>query len=146
MKAHLFHQPYATAILHGRMIAAPYDTDYRGNVLITTHKKPLTYRDIIDRSSSFYASELRLLTCEDPSYDQHGYAIALADLVLSRPFTRADQPRTGTLYREGLHYWEFDNVRRIVPLPLEPGKKGWTEVPMDVIGKIEVIKLQIETV
>ena len=58
-----------------------------------------------------------------------GHAVAVVDLVDSRPMTRADEAPALSEYHRGSKAWVLENPRRVEPVPIT-GRQGVYEVDL----------------
>ena len=105
MKALSVRQPWAELIARGEKTIEVRDkgTRHRGPLLIVAMKRP-----------DVWAA---------------GHAIAVVDVVDSRPMTRADEAAALSEYRPGNKAWVLENPRRVKPVPVT-GKQGVYEVDL----------------
>jgi hypothetical protein len=130
-------QPFATAMLFGKIETRTWYTDYRGLVLICTSKQP--YNDV----KSICGEDLFIKMCiamaaDTKTLDLYGYAIALGRLKHCRTMQPNDQEKAFVKYRPDLFCHIYEDVKRIKPFQWK-GTQGWKNVDQ-AIHKIELIK------
>lgn len=103
MKALSVKQPWAGMIASGEKTieTRTWTTKYRGPVLVVSSRLP--------------------------KIEPAGYALAVADIVESRPMRRADERAACCKVYPKAHAWVLKNVRSIEPFPVK-GKLGLYEV------------------
>lgn len=117
MRSLSWKQPFATAMLYGKIETRTWDTKYRGKVLICSSKKPYRYDDLEEISGYRLFSNMMSKIKHDLAFDLDGYAIAIGDLVDSRPMELQDQERAYVLYSPNLYCHIYENVQGIIPIP-----------------------------
>lgn len=135
MKALSWKNPYGALMLHGKIETRTWNTKYRGKVLICTSKKPYDGGVVTNISGVGAYMLIHLELKHDSLLYHNGYAIAVGDLVDSRPMQPEDQNMSWVLYHKDLFCHVYENVKEIVPIPWK-GSMGWREVPQDFIDKI----------
>ena len=94
MKAISVRQPWANMIAYGQKTieTRTWRTDYRGNLLICSSKKP--------------------------NIHLAGYALAVASLIDCRPMIKKDEEAACCSVYPGAFAWILDNIRPIEPFPV----------------------------
>lgn len=120
-------QPYASAMLIGKIETRTWKTNVRGKVLICSSKSEYTPLEIDYISDGYqfdiYQKARKNYDARD-SLQLNGYAIAIGDLVDCRPMTPDDEEKCFVRYREGLWCHVYENVVPIKPFEMK-GCQGW---------------------
>lgn len=135
MKALSWKPPFGVAMLYGKIETRTWDTKYRGLVLICTSKKGYDVEDLEEISGYRLFSNMTSKTKHDLAYDLFGYAIAVGELIDSRPMTVTDQEQAFVLYDPMLWCHVYKNVRGIKPFPWK-GSMGWRNVSPEIESQI----------
>ena len=130
VRALWWKQPYASAMLIGKVETRTWPTNVRGKVLICASAKRYTNKEyfeitpfelewpwlskMIDFDNKMKTNYLQIL----------GHAIAIGDLVDCRPMVKEDEADTYVQYKEGLWCHVYENVQAIKPFPIK-GAQGW---------------------
>lgn len=128
-------QPFATAMLYGKIETRTWKTNYRGLVLICTSQKPykisIARKDICgDRLFSKMAYAMR--NKNTGTLTLNGYAIAIGKLIDCRPMQPEDEGKCFVKYRSDLFCHVYEDVKQIKPFTWK-GKQRWTKVsPLDI--------------
>jgi len=129
-------QPYASAMLIGKIETRTWKTNVRGKVLICASKEEYSFREV-DRISGNTRDRLYSeLTFKAQTLGNFGNAIAIGDLVDCRPMTPEDKEKCFVRYREGLYCHVYENVRAIKPFEMK-GCQGWRILTEEQKSKIE---------
>lgn len=132
-------QPFATAMLYGKIETRIWNTNVRGWVLICTSKK--AYGEDIEHSlcgTDLYYKMLLAMKRDSETLDLNGYGIGIGKLVDSRKMKPEDEDKCFVKWREGLYCHVYEEVRQIKPIPWK-GTQGWKEVTEDIKRMIEII-------
>ena len=110
MKALSIKQPWANMIASGEksIETRKWCTDYRGNLLIVSSKKP--------------------------KIEPAGYALAVAKLIECQPMTREDEEEACCSLYAGAYSWVLTNIRKIKPFPVK-GQLGLYEVEFEYVNE-----------
>jgi len=132
-------QPFASAMLFGKIETRTWATPYRGWVLICTSKQPYNQETV----ESICGERLFIKMCQamnkdTSTLDLNGYAIAIGKLVDCRPMTRNDEDRTFVKFRGGLFCHIYEQVKKIEPFPWK-GQQGWKTVDQSIY-QIKIIE------
>lgn len=120
-------QPYASAMLIGKIETRTWKTNVRGKVLICASKTPYKPNESLKISGEFEHDMFMQIHKKSSSIgtlDSNGVAIAIGDLVDCRPMTPEDEEKCFVKYREGLWCHVYENVRVIKPFEMK-GCQGW---------------------
>lgn len=137
LTALVWRQPFATAMLHGKVETRRWSTKYRGPVLIVAGKGEYSM-DQLDNLFDFQvAAEEYDKICADDTFNVRGHAIAVGVLSDVRPLKRSD--KTFIVYNPKLYAHVYKNVRRIKPIPIS-GTQGFFRITDDeTLRKIEYL-------
>ena len=138
IRALWWKQPYASAMLVGKIETRTWPTKVRGKVLICASAKEYNFDEIVAISGDFRDSLFADLTFKAETLGNFGNAIAIGDLVDCRPMTKDDEGKTFVQYREGLWCHVYENVQAIKPFPLK-GCQGWRILSEEQKGLIEIL-------
>jgi len=107
MKALSLHQPWASMVATGAKTieTRPWSTDYRGELLIVSTKKP-----------------------ELPGFPS-GQALCIVKLVNCRPMIASDEAAARCKLYKGAFSWVFTEIRQIKPFHVR-GQQGLYEVEL----------------
>jgi hypothetical protein len=131
-------QPFASAMLSGKVETRSWNTNYRGLVLICASKKPYTPNELI-KITGGYETIARLrnfMSIQNPSYETK--AIAIGKLVDCRPMKIQDEEKTFVHFNPNLYCHFYENVRLIQPF-FWKGCQGWKELSEEVKSSIVFI-------
>ena len=141
MRALSFKEPFASLMLCGKIETRPWQTKYRGPVLICATQSSYSDGQLVEicghNMKSTIVHTLEMLC--PIAFFQNGNAFAVAELVDCRPMTKADEANCFVKHKEGLYCHVYENVKRIKPIPFK-GTQGWQTVKPEVIEKLEYIK------
>jgi len=114
MKAISLHQPWASMIADGRKTieTRSWPTNYRGELLICSTKKPIIYG---------------LPT---------GMALCIVRVVACRRMMEWDEGKARCPVYDGAYSWFLEDLLKIKPFPVK-GSQGFFEVDMDFSTKEE---------
>ena len=133
-------QPFATAMLFGKIETRTWKTNYRGLVLICTSKKP--YKISIARKNicgdHLFSKMAYAFNRNTVTLDLNGYAIAIGRLVDCRKMKPEDEDKCFVKYREDLFCHVYEDVNQIKPF-IWKGKQGWTKVSPEIIQDIKLL-------
>ena len=141
MRALWWKQPYAAAMLLGKIETRTWPTKVRGKVLICASAKGYNNKEVKDISGVVYPYLVYDMFVSDiPTelMDLTGHAIAIGDLVDCRPMQKQDECQTYVQYREGLWCHVYENVQAIEPFPLK-GAQGWRILTEEQKGMIKLL-------
>lgn len=124
MRALSWKQPFATAMLYGKIETRTWDTKYRGKVLICTSKSSYDPWDLAEICGERLHSNMIQKVKHDFALDLYGYAIGVGELVDSRPMELLDQEKAFVLYDPNLYCHIYENVQTIKPIQWK-GTQGW---------------------
>jgi hypothetical protein len=147
VRALSWKQPYASAMLCGKIETRSWSTNYRGLVLICVSKEPFAPREITEISGSIQEKRMLLNLLSKGLWKYYnGFAIAIARLVDCRPMTKEDEAATFVQYKEpwtetavrGKHkqykmvehrLWchVYEDVTPITPFTFK-GAQGWKKL------------------
>jgi hypothetical protein len=132
-------QPFASAMLVGKVETRSWNTNYRGFVLICVSQKGYNINQIIDISGVKLMEKMFCKvrpTLLAPRYEyQYGIAIAIAKLVDCRPMKIEDEEQTFVKFNPNLYCHFYENVRQIEPFSWK-GCQGWKELSEEVKASI----------
>lgn len=108
IKAISLHQPWASMIAQGSKTIETrfWYTDYRGDLLIVSTKKP----------------EIKGLLC--------GFALCVVNLIDCRPMNVSDECDARCPWKRGLFSWVLSDIRKIEPFRVR-GYQGIYEVEIE---------------
>lgn len=138
MLALSWKQPFASAMLYGKIETRTWETSYRGLVLICSSKVAYDQATVqrICGPDLFYKMCVAMnLTPNFHTIDFHGYAIALGTLIDCRQMVKEDEEKTFVRYRPDLYCHVYEDVKAIHPFPWR-GTQGWKEVDAETKNKI----------
>lgn len=127
VRALWWKQPYASAMLLGKIETRTWPTKVRGKVLICASVNSYAFKEtqtISGKMFPFLVTEMVFSQIPKDIIDLCGHAIAIGDLVDCRPMVKEDERQTYVQYREGLWCHIYENVQAIEPFPLK-GAQGW---------------------
>jgi hypothetical protein len=121
-------QPFATAMLFGKIETRSWNTNYRGRVLICASQAPFS----IDAAKLICGPKLYSKLCDLVSQDMdtllcNGFAIAIGDLVDCRPMRRTDMDKCYVPFNHSLFCHVYENVQKIHPFSWT-GAQRWKKV------------------
>jgi hypothetical protein len=140
-----FWQPFAGAMLYGKVETRKWSTQYRGLILICStltpfEKQPLEVRQTIELSERNESELLLAKTVEKQIghnvFDLNGYAIAIGRIVSCRRVRITDN--TFFKHPPDLYAHIYQDVKRIIPFPI----KGYQGLPR-LINEETKAKIQI---
>jgi len=132
-------QPFATAMLYGKIETRTWNTNVRGWVLICTSLK--AYSEDIEHKlcgTDLYYKMLSAMNRDSGTLDLNGYGIAIGKLVDSRKMKPKDADKCFVKWREDLYCHVYEDVRQIKPI-IWKGTQGWKEVTKDIKSTIVVL-------
>lgn len=135
MKSFFWKQPYGSLMLHGKIETRVWHTKQRGEILICTSLNPYDGESIENISGVFFIEIFKALQ-GDNTWNLNGYAIAVGNLVDSKPMVPADDRKAYVTYHRDLWCHIYENVRPIVPFPYK-GHLSFREVPKEIIKQIQ---------
>ncbi|MBA4852067.1 hypothetical protein [Emticicia sp. BO119] len=135
VRALWWKQPYANAMLIGKVETRTWCTNVRGKVLICASAKPYSVKQVDEISGLLVPS---LFDAVNPDGSLNGHAIAIGDLVDCRPMQYEDESNTYVQYREGLWCHIYENVRPIKPFKIK-GAQGWRILTDEQKAMIELL-------
>lgn len=161
MLALSWKQPYATAMLLGKIETRVWATKYRGPLLICVSKTGYSLRFVREISGEEQYGKLvnqLFITPYAHTLDLFGMAIAVGNLVDCREMKPEDEDKAFVRYRapwveertgkdgrvrkikQTLFCHIYENVRPIIPFPWK-GCQGWAEVTDELKNTIEYLPL-----
>lgn len=141
MRALSWKQPFGTAMLHGKIETRKWDTRYRGLVLICTSKSGYTHNQMMAISGSVLCDRLYDKMVPDTGTAfSIGEAIAVGELIDTRPMLPDDELKTLVKYNPSLFCHIYRNVRAIKKFPWK-GSLGWRTVSSEVEESIEYMSI-----
>lgn len=148
VRALSWKQPFASLMLHGKIETRLWNTKYRGLVLICASAKGYTNKQILDISGTRNYGIMHKTYIDDVCWgdwkdfwrDEHllGTAIAIGELIDSRPMRPEDAEACFVEYKPDLFCHVYANVKDIKPIPWK-GKQGWSTLTKDIINQIEIL-------
>lgn len=146
MRALSWKQPFAAAMLIGKIETRTWPTSYRGQVLICSSQKAYSVDMVVAISGWIKTNNLCNLMASQPTnvfditktVDLNGYAIAVGNLVDCRPMTPEDEATTFVKYHPDLWCHVYEDVKPIIPFKWI-GSQGWREVHNSVIDTIQYL-------
>jgi hypothetical protein len=129
-------QPYAELMLHGKIETRPWNTNYRGWVLICISKIGYTWEQIIRISGDYQVNRMRQFI-DFSHIHAHGTAIAIGKLTDCRPMQPRDENRCFVKYGD-LYCHVYTDVRAIEPFEWK-GSQGWKEVSQEIRDQIKFL-------
>lgn len=147
IKAIGWNQPFASLMLHGKIETRMWDTAIRGPVLIYSTLEPYPADKMFEDCTERMINEIANILLSEPTAELFGYAIAVADLVKTRPMTRADEKRCFIKYKSGRWCHIYENIRRIEPFKFQDkhlinlGKQGWSTIEDPfILDQVKIIQ------
>src|SRR5690606_2314359 len=105
-------QPFATAMLYGKIETRTWNTNYRGLVLICTSQKPYDVTTVGSIcGDKLLANMCKAMRNDSGTLDLNGYAIAIGRLVDCRPMSIEDEEKAFVKYRPNLFSHIYEDVR-----------------------------------
>jgi len=154
MLALSWKQPFASAMLVGKVETRTWFTNYRGLVLICASQQPYndeTVRRICGLKGETKSFDLlydmsvaiknhihKGAPVAFDSVNTNGMAIAVGRLINCCPMTKEDEDKAFVKYQPGLWCHFYDDVKPIKPFPWK-GAQGWKKVPQEIIDSIEYL-------
>ncbi len=135
MLALSWKQPFATAMLHGKIETRTWNTNYRGLVLICASKLPYINKVILNITGE--RQYIRLMELFFGGLVL-GQAIAVGRLVDCRPMQLADEDKCFVKYHSDLFCHIYEEVQAIKPFAWK-GSQGWKIVEQSIVDAIEII-------
>ena len=114
LKSLSWKQPFASAMLYGKIETRTWDTSYRGWVLICASKLPYKPINLAEICHEWQLERLRMMLKRDAMLNSH--AIGIGRLVESRPMVKADENRCYVKYDPNLFCHIYKDVQPIEPL------------------------------
>jgi len=137
VRALSWKEPFASAMLIGKIETRTWDTKYRGLVLICASQKKYTEGEIIEISGQHQAQRVLNLINTKRIIERPGKAIAIARLIDSRPMTPKDEDACLVKYRPGLFCHVYAEV-----IPIRwfdwKGSQGWRTLTEDQKQLIDI--------
>lgn len=139
VRALSWKEPFASAMIIGKIETRTWDTKYRGLVLICASQKKYSEGDIIAISGEVQSQRLLVDFINNKRIIENpGKAIAIGRLIDSRPMTPNDESATFVKYRPGLYCHVYADVTPIKPFDWK-GSQGWRTVSEEIKSKIEFL-------
>lgn len=140
MRALSWRQPFASAMLVGKVETRTWATNYRGLVLICASQQPSKAHECFSISGMghFFGLMKKLAYIKINHIDLNGRAIAVGRLINCRPMIKEDEAQCFVKYQPGLWCHFYDDVKPIKPIPWK-GTQGWKKVPQEIIEQIEYL-------
>ena len=126
IRALSWKQPYASAMLHGKIETRTWHTNYRGWVLICTSKAPYSLnvaRSISGKHLQNMVRETYNLPCAG-HINSTGYAIGIAKLVDCYKMQPSDAAKAYVEFNPDLFCHVYENAQIIEPFEWK-GSQGW---------------------
>jgi hypothetical protein len=139
IRALSWKQPFASAMLAGKIETRTWATKYRGLVLICTSLQAYS-EEIEDKlcGKDLYRSLLRVLGSQLDTLDHNGFAIAIGRLVDCFPMQPVHEEKCFVQWRQGLYCHVYSDVRKIQPFRWK-GSQGWRVVDPETRKLIKLI-------
>lgn len=139
IRALSWKQPFATAMLHGKIETRTWNTDYRGLVLICTSKASYDEATAIRICGELqFIRMCRVISKDMDTLDLEGYAIAVGRLVDCQKMKPDDEDKTFVKYRNDLYCHVYEDIKPIEPFAWK-GSQGWRKLDRETISKIKFI-------
>jgi len=138
LRALTWREPFATLMLCGKIETRSWTTNVRGKVLICAAAKKNISKNIMEICGSTQIKRMVATTMQHQAITNPGHAIAVGELVDSRPMRKDDEDSCFVMHRNGLYCHIYKNVRPIKPFPWR-GKQGWSIVPEGIESQIEYL-------
>ncbi len=141
MKALSFKQPYAWLMLHGKIETRPWDTQYRGQVLICASARAFSWDQVEDISGEWqFGRILKLMQDHNTTrpLQPDGVAIAVGELVDTHPMYPHDEDQAFVQLDTRLYSHIYANVRPIQPFPFK-GAQRWKNLDQSTIDQIKYL-------
>jgi hypothetical protein len=128
LRALSWKQPFASAMLVGKVETRSWNTNYRGLVLICASQKGYQLNQLLD--ISYMELMDKMFNKISPKFlpphfeSQNGVALAVAKLVDCRPMKIEDEDQTFVKFNSNLYCHFYDDVRLIKPFSWK-GCQGW---------------------
>jgi hypothetical protein len=139
VRALSWKQPYATAMLCGKIETRRWHTNYRGWVLICTSKAPYTMSAAtVISGGKFLIKMLRKMKELDAAghIDFNGYAIGIAKLVDCYKMQPSDADKCYVQFSPDLYCHVYENAMMIEPFEWK-GSQGWRTLTPEQIDLIK---------
>lgn len=124
IRALSWKQPYASAMLHGKVETRIWSTTYRGWVLICASQKEYTYPELKNIAGTQFTRLKKLIIDNNLQSPITGHAIAIGKLVDCYQMSAADCKAAYVAWLPGLYCHVYEQVTRINPIPWK-GSQGW---------------------
>ena len=132
-------QPFASAMLVGKVETRSWNTNYRGLVLICSSQKGYNRNQLIDISGVELIEKIYTKVPFSLLYPRFQFAcsaaIGIARLVDCRQMTIEDEEQTFVKFNPNLYCHFYEDVRKIQPF-FWKGCQGWKELSDDVKASI----------
>ena len=132
-------QPFASAMLVGKVETRSWNTNYRGLVLICSSQKGYNRNQLIDISGVELIEKIYTKVPFSLLYPRFQFAcsaaIGIARLVDCRQMTIEDEEQTFVKFNPNLYCHFYEDVRKIQPF-FWKGCQGWKELSDSVKASI----------
>ncbi len=127
IRALSWKQPYASAMLHGKIETRTWATNYRGWVLICASQKEYDYQSLVNISGNQFKRLKKLIIDNHLQFPPKGQAIAIGKLVDCYKMTPADAKTAFVEYRPELFCHVYEDVTPVLPFEYK-GSQKWGKV------------------
>lgn len=135
VRALSWKEPFATAMLLGKIETRTWHTNYRGPVLICASKRGYDEWETMDITGPKQSDRLFHALKNSGLTLNPGNAIAVGRLVNCRRMTEEDIDATYVKYRKDLWCHVYEGVKRIAPFPFS-GTQGWKILDKEITNQI----------
>lgn len=140
VRALSWKEPYASLMLHGKIETRTWNTSYRGPVLICASKKSYQRNEVLVISGQMRLVRIGgVLGVNQVGFPRAGHAIAIGNLVDSRPMQIEDEYKCFVKFHSGLWCHVYENVQPIEPFPWK-GSQGWKKLTEEQKSLIKIIQ------
>lgn len=132
IRALSWKQPYASAMLHGKIETRSWSTNYRGWVLICTSKQAYSIpaaKGISGKHLQRMVKQIDYAGVEN-TIDLNGYAIGIGKLVDCHKMHKTDAGKCYVTYNPDLYCHVYEHVQPIHPFKWK-GTQGWSTLNFD---------------
>jgi len=140
MRALSWKNPFGALMFEGKIETRTWDTKYRGLVLICVSRKWYLVSELkeICGPKQYHRVMEFMINWGDALVSHEGCAIAVGNLVNSRPMQPLDEGLCYVKYNPDLWCHVYEDVRAIRPIPWK-GVQGWKILDQKFIKQIEYL-------
>lgn len=135
VRALSWKEPFATAMLFGKIETRTWHTNYLGPVLICASKKGYTEWETMDITGPKQSDRLFEALEKSGLTQNPGHAIAVGRLINCRRMVKEDEDSCFVKYNKDLWCHVYDSVKRIAPFPFK-GVQSWKILDKSITNNI----------